>query len=453
MIVDHERNATTKKQGALTVITPIDPGGIEALGTLLTTIGDDVEGNALVPFVRMKTVHFARWVVLPSRDSEVGAGTYPAQLVLSTSYDGPLQEHLLELLRVARTGFDAIYAYCPGYPGPEPATLAHVAAYLLGHSVDASVFFVGAPGVSVERVHREAHLRESIEQFLDDEGAMNGHWLGQSASAVREAVQTRVDGDPSLELQPLGPRVRSLPWYGWVALVSISLLLSPLLIVALLSIRVQELVEARREIRPAPPEGTVAGVAPVDQPRLQRLHENIRTVTAREDHQVQNQLSHVVELKPGWIRRTVLAAVLPVLNFGATRIYNQGSLLGVSTLHFVRWALIDEGRRLMFLTNYDGSMIRYVGDFVNRSWEVPSVLTAIWSNTLRFPRSKWLAGGGARDVARFTAFLREHQVETQVWYSAYKRVTTGNKVNNDWIRRGLVGALDEEGAREWLRRF
>ncbi len=107
----------------------------------------------------------------------------------------------------------------------------------------------------------------------------------------------------------------------------------------------------------------------------------------------------------------------------------------------------------MFLTNYDGSMLAYIGDFVHRSWQVPSVLTAIWTNTLRFPPSRWLVLDGARDVPRFTAFLREHAVPTQVWYSAYKGVTAGNKLNNDRIRRGLAGELGEEETRVWLRRF
>ena len=57
------------------------------------------------------------------------------------------------------------------------------------------------------------------------------------------------------------------------------------------------------------------------------------------------------------------------------------------------------------------------------------------------------------DVPRFTAFLREHAVPTQVWYSAYKGITAGNKLNNDRIRRGLEADLGEGEARAWLRRF
>jgi hypothetical protein len=127
--------------------------------------------------------------------------------------------------------------------------------------------------------------------------------------------------------------------------------------------------------------------------------------------------------------------------------------LGVSTLHFVRWEIIDGGKRLLFLTNYDGSMISYVGDFINKSWQIPSALTAIWSNTVGFPKTHWLILEGARDINRFTAFLLDYHVPTQVWYSAYKRFTTGNISNNEKIRRGLFGNLNEQETVEWLQRF
>jgi hypothetical protein len=141
------------------------------------------------------------------------------------------------------------------------------------------------------------------------------------------------------------------------------------------------------------------------------------------------------------------------LNLGARRIYNQGVLFGVSTIHFVRWVIIDKGRRLLFMTNYDGSRVAYVNDFVTRSWQVPWVLTAIWTNTIGFLKSRWLVLDGARDGAGLTAFLVRHRVPTLVWYIAYERLTTGNILNNAKIRRGLFAELDEQETAAWLGRF
>ncbi len=446
----------TIMQGALTVITRIAPGRTESLRSLLNGIGDAVENNALVPFVQMTTVHFARWVILPERRSQADDATFPAQLVLSTSYDGPLDTHLEELVHVARRGFDSIYEHCVGYPDADGRTSASVLAYLRNHAVDHAAFYVGAWGVSVSRIHEESRLRNTIEEFLDRESVNTDGWTRWTAADVRRAVRDHVEGDPSLRcaLEPLGPPVRTLPWYGRVGLTLVAVMLSPVLVLGLLLVRMKELGDDRREARRrATAVGEETTDRDVSQSERYVIDENIRAVTVREDHIVQNQLSHVVEVKPGWVRRAALGAVLPVLNFGARHIYNQGTLFGVSTLHFVRWVLIDGGCRLMFLTNYDGSMISYVGDFVNKSWQIPSALTAIWSNTVRFPPTRWLLFAGARDTSRFTAFLREHQVETQVWYSAYKRLTTGNIVNNARIRRGLLGDLDEADTLEWLRRF
>ncbi len=208
----------TTMQGALTVITRIAPGRTERLRSLLNGIGDTVEHNELVPFVQMTTVHFARWVILPERRSDADNATFPAQLVLSTSYDGPLDTHLEELVRVARRGFDSIYEHCVAYPDADGRTSASVLAYLRSHAVDHAIFYVGAPGVSLSRVHEESRLRNSIEEFLDRASANIDGWTGRTATDVGRAVRDHVGGDPAQRwaLEPLDPAVRTLPWYGWL---------------------------------------------------------------------------------------------------------------------------------------------------------------------------------------------------------------------------------------------
>ena len=53
-------------------------------------------------------------------------------------------------------------------------------------------------------------------------------------------------------------------------------------------------------------------------------------------------------------------------------------------------------------------------------------LTAIWSNTVGFPRTQFLAWGGARDGTRFKAIARDKQVYTDAWYSAYPELTVAS---------------------------
>jgi hypothetical protein len=135
----------------------------------------------------------------------------------------------------------------------------------------------------------------------------------------------------------------------------------------------------------------------------------------------------------------------------AREFFTRGSLGGISSIHFARWVLIDEGRRLLFFSNYDGSWESYLGDFIDKA---ALGLTSIWSNTEEFPKTKFLLFKGARDEERFKAWTRAHQIPTQLWYSAYPDLTVQNILASRKIcaelRRGLK--KDREIDR-WLRRF
>ena len=61
--------------------------------------------------------------------------------------------------------------------------------------------------------------------------------------------------------------------------------------------------------------------------------------------------------------------------------------------------------------------------------------------------------GGARDAARFKAIARHTQAYTNVWYSAYPRLTVRSIDNNSAICEDLFKPLDERATRRWLWRF
>ena len=94
----------------------------------------------------------------------------------------------------------------------------------------------------------------------------------------------------------------------------------------------------------------------------------------------------------------------------AKRLAPAGSLIGISTIHFVRWLLIDDGRRLMMVSDYDGSWESYIDEFAEL---ILSGLDAIWETSYGYPPD------GARDLPAFKRFLRSHQVPSEVFYSAY----------------------------------
>jgi len=89
----------------------------------------------------------------------------------------------------------------------------------------------------------------------------------------------------------------------------------------------------------------------------------------------------------------------------------------ISTIHTVRWALLDGGKRLLMASNYDGTWENYIDEFAEL---ILSGLDAIWDSSYSFPEL------GAQDVAAFKHFLRCHQAPANVFYSAYPAATVQN---------------------------
>ena len=100
------------------------------------------------------------------------------------------------------------------------------------------------------------------------------------------------------------------------------------------------------------------------------------------------------------------------------------------------------------LSNFDGSWENYLDDFIDRA---SAGLTAVWSNTVDFPRTRWLILGGARDGPRFKAAARDRQSYSNVWYSAYPELTVQQIDRNSAIREGLFGRATEATESAWLR--
>ena len=105
-------------------------------------------------------------------------------------------------------------------------------------------------------------------------------------------------------------------------------------------------------------------------------------------------------------------------------VFNRGNLAGVKTIHFARWIFLDDKRRVIFASNYDGSLESYMDDFIDKiAWG----LNIVFSNGFGYPRTNWLIIDGARDELAFKDYLRLHQVPTRVWYSAYGRLSCAER--------------------------
>jgi hypothetical protein len=410
---------------ALTLLNRIKRGRKQELLDYLNDIGTHIPDTKEIAFKRLRTVHFLRWVVLDDPGDPEG-GT----LLFESNYDGDLDGHLDELLREGRA-VHRIYGHCEGYPLAEgDADWRAAREFLRDHGIGYAAFHVGNRGKSAERIKLEGRVRTEIEAFLN---ARQGQaaWISAPAddryAAIRQDLEAAGLLAELLEPEEPGPVVANLAWILRLGVLVVPLL--PVIPLALLILLYKEHHDAPASYRSTPPA-------------VQQLAE-------REDFQVQNQLTHVVDLKPGPFRRWLLRGVLYAINLLARYKFNQGALGGISTIHFARWAFIDGGRRLLFFSNYDGSWESYLGDFIDKAHVG---LTSVWSNTEGFPKTSFLAFRGAEDEDNFKAWTRNHQLPTVCWYSAYPDLTVRNIENNARICAGLVHKpADPRALDEWFR--
>src|SRR5262249_18430041 len=118
----------------------------------------------------------------------------------------------------------------------------------------------------------------------------------------------------------------------------------------------------------------------------------VQALAAQEDHGIQNPYTSGGYLKPGPFRRVTASVILWGTNFLTRHFFNHGSLIGVTTIHFARWIFVDQKRRLIFCSNYDGSLENYMDDFVDKiAWG----LNITFSNGVDYPRTNWLVLDGA----------------------------------------------------------
>lgn len=411
---------------ALTVAVRIKPGHRDVLSKQLTTYDRDIRGCKDIVFAALTTVHFMRWVIVETT-SDGGAGT----LLFESNHDGTIHAHLDDLLRAGAPGLHAIYQHCEDYPAELGGSAAPEAFknYLIGRTIPHSAFHVGAHGKSVAQIRVEAEVRSAIGDFLDQRRRVSDWPISRErlhAEIVRHVIARGLLAKFHDEA-PLAPRVqRGRLILALAALAAPYLPLLPLLPAALWLLRYKE-----RHDR----EGAYGTAS-----------DGINRLAEREDRLTQNQLSHSVLVKNGPFRRWLLRIVLRAIDIVARFESNQGSLGGITTIHFARWVILDDGRRLVFFSNYDGSWESYLGDFIDKS---AVGLTAIWSNTIGFPRTKWLIAQGARAENRFKAWTRDHQIETQLWYSAYPDLTVRNILQNQRICRGLIHPPTGAELREW----
>jgi hypothetical protein len=353
------------------------------------------------------------------------------QLMLLSDCDGSAEAHLEALVDVAGSGLDGVFGHCEGYPNGDASRETRL-SFFRRNTERTKANYVHRPGRSVKQVRREQALRVALQELVGKE-----RFRDVPALEARKQIRTFVQSEPDLRWAleaPPGPglsrRVRdalhatTLP----LGLVAFGPIVLPATLLVLALVRLQELRDASPHIRPSP--------------------EHVHALAELEDFVAHNGFTAGGFVKPGPIRQVVLKSVLPLIGWGTRHLFTRDSLAGVKTIHFARWIPLDGGRRVVFCSNYDGSLESYNNDFIDLvAWG----LNLVFSNGLGYPETRWLVTGGASHEQEFKDYLRRHQIPTPIWYSAYPELTAINIERNAALRAGLRGRMNEREAQQWLR--
>ena len=441
----------TPGQYGATILKTIVPGRLDPLKALLQSIGDDIEANSQIPFARLTSAHFMSWFIVEGVESG-------ALLFLELNVDGPIEPFLNDLVAKAGAGIDSIYSHCTGYPPRGSGSPGEVVSYLIADNIGYDCYYIGWRGLTVDRILRERDLRARLESLLDDTG--DSTLASMQPSAIRAMIQKYVANDPTLGWAKTFPPRPFLVRYRDQVLMALTIA-GVLALLALIVLGVfvwhhhgpwPDIIAVTALV------AVVAGLVAVlrwhettdSVSTAVPVHAQVQDVVNQENRIVQNHFASVADVKPGLFRRVLLKTVLKLIHLVAAVSANQGSLSGITSIHFARWVVIDGGKRLLFLSNYDGSWENYLDDFI----DLASIgLTAIWSNTVGFPRSYFLVYGGAQDELLFKTLVRQSQRPSLVWYSAYPDLSIQNIQTNAAIREGLFVSMDDAAVRKWLKQF
>ena len=429
-------------QYSFMVLAPIDRAREAELREILAGMnaapGHADPANNYVPFGKFGDLHVARFVILDDKtvgDIEIygaKAGDFPLYLAFVGDVDTSPGAFLAQLANECSGGLRSIFACCVGFDAKDSNELWR---WMTRHNVVSAANYVNWRGRTVCKAKEEAALVDSLQAFLAQNGATV---CAQPAREVHAALRQYMldeiaEGRLALTPDPPTPitwRIENFLHFIGVPL--LALLASPALIplgaIGLLKLRRLEKADAE-----------LCGT--VDQTYSNGLADI-------EDHDVTNQFTAMGSLKPGLVRRWTAIAVFFAIDYAARHLYTRGGLARVRTIHFARWVFLDDKKRVVFMSNYDGSLESYMDDFINK---VGFGLNVAFSGGVGYPSTNWLLLDGCNDERKFKEYLRRHQVPTQVWYKAQPGLTAVDLERNGLIRAGLdARTLTDDGAREWV---
>lgn len=421
---------------ALTVAVPVQEES-DKLKAVLASMSNN--RNRLLNFNYSDTTLFVSGVIIPSDKTD--PETFPATFVFATTFCGPLSQHLNDLVRTNYDGLCEIFKYCKCFP--EDTTPESLKNFLKSNSHFAAHNSL-YNGITKKDVQREKRLRSEIENYLDKAQKLKA-FESLSALQVKELIQRHIKTRGTRfewAHRPDRKTIRELfVIYRWPIFIITTIILVLVLII-LLKLGIIFLVAGlilmfiliawyitRKKHDPAP------------RPDNERLRE----LAACQLHPILNEMTAAAPLKEGRLRRLFYASALKFINFG------NSHFMKVPTVSSLRWFLINDKNRLVFLSNYTNTTDFYVRDFLNTG-ATQRGINFMFTNGRGFPDAKLLLWQGiAKDPEGYMNAVHFGQHVTDLWYAHQPTLTSDIINKNREIRNGLFKKMSELEAKKWLK--
>jgi len=172
-----------------------------------------------------------------------------------------------------------------------------------------------------------------------------------------------------------------------------------------------------------------------------------RSLELGEDFIPTNHMISVVYVHEDAGRQMAKRTAFGLLRGLVTLLFRNSFLGSINTIHFAHWSFVNNNRRLLFVSNYDGSWRSYLDDFTLKA---SNGLNLAWGHSTGFPKTWFMLWGGASMGPQFIDYARRSMVPTLVWYSAYPSVSVTNINRNRKLRAALQQARKGRGDTTWL---
>ncbi|QPC80640.1 hypothetical protein G4Y79_13055 [Phototrophicus methaneseepsis] len=404
----------------MTVMAPIKPGHEDACRQVLENI--NTATGIHIDFAKENITHFARFVIL----ADVDNGKRRKRLLFSAIYDGA-QDAFLEHMRDDTSDIDAIWGHCEGYTGR-----GDFARYMKDHDNPTALYLKGFRYETVENIQKYLALRDELAHRFDVPRA-------QQLDVMKQLPRQFA---PIAWIRSLFSGLFTFLKYVWITIALIPQMIALLrfgftVIEASLFMLSQVRLDREHSDAPLDKSGPSYPFAPGDE--VVTCKEVDSLPAFRERRVVQNQVTLMTVNGPATAQRqkvvlNSLGVFIKVPFITRNRV--------IPTIHFGRWVLIDDNKRMLFISDYDGSVLAYVADFVDR---LPSGLNTLWNGTIGWRDSVTL------DPEAFNEGILAHNTRASFHYCAYPSTTVTGIEQARKLYHAYHNNINERTAETWLK--